>query len=222
MSRPAVSVIVPTYDRANLLADAIESICAQGVGDLEIVVVDDGSSDGTESLLASLDAPIRYLRQEHKGVSAARNRGLAAAAGGLIAFLDSDDVWPAGSLPVRRAFLDARPDVEVVHGRTRVVDRGASHSRSGVEKEARPTPLLGSMLCRRSVFDLVGPFDEELHHAEDVEWLARMKEKGVSVHALNLVTLEYRIHGGNMTRDVAQNQAFLMRALKRSLDRRRG
>ena len=62
VSRPAVSVIVPTYDRANLLADAIESICAQGVGDLEIVVVDDGSSDGTESLLASLDAPIRYLR----------------------------------------------------------------------------------------------------------------------------------------------------------------
>jgi hypothetical protein len=78
------------------------------------------------------------------------------------------------------------------------------------------------MLCRRAVFERVGLFDEALEHAEDVEWLARMKEFEIPTSMIEDIALEYRIHGGNMTLDVERNQSFLLRALKQTLDRRRG
>ena len=102
-------------------------------------------------------------------------------------------------------------------GAPRPIVRPGSH-----DERRTAAPLLGSLLWRCSVFERVGNFDESLAHAEDVEWLARVQAANVSVRATDTVALEYRIHGGNMTGDVAANQASLLRALKKSLDRRRG
>ena len=222
--RPSlVSVIVPTFNRARFIGGAIASIRGQHDVDAEILVIDDGSTDETETVARAEGAPVVYLRFDHGGVGAARNRGLAAARGELVAFLDSDDVWPVGSLAVRREHLERHPEVDVVYGRTTFRHVGAARRRRLAHREDGEVsaPLLGSMLCRRSVFDRVGGFDERLAHAEDVEWLTRVKAQAVPMQAIDATTLEYRIHGENMTDDVARNQAFLLRALKQSLDRTR-
>lgn len=216
-------MVVPTYNRAGLICDAIASIRAQGDDDVEIVIVDDGSTDDTERVVAAKDTKVTYVRLEHGGVSAARNRGVLTARGQLVAFLDSDDLWPDGSLELRRAHLDQHPDVDIVYGRSRIRHIGNVRKRFGVDEENGPflIPMLGSMLCRRSVFDRVGLFDEALEHAEDVDWLARTKDGSIATSKIDDVTLEYRIHDSNMTLEVDRNQAFLLRALKKSLDRRR-
>jgi glycosyltransferase involved in cell wall biosynthesis len=221
-SRELVSVVVPTFNRAAFVCDAIASISAQGDG-IEIVVVDDGSTDDTERVVAAKGTKVTYVRLEHRGVSAARNRGILAARGQLLAFLDSDDLWPNDSLARRRAHLDRHPDVDLVYGLARIRHIGNLRRKLGPYDENVPIrfPLLGSMLCKRTVFDRVGLFDEALEHAEDVDWFARVKESRIPTSTIDEVTLEYRLHDGNMTFDVDRNQAFLLRALKKSLDRRR-
>lgn len=222
-SRELVSVVVPTFNRAAFVGDAIASISAQGDDDVEIVVVDDGSTDDTERIVAARGTNVTYVRLEHRGVSAARNRGILAARGGLIAFLDSDDLWPNDSLGRRRSHLERHPEVDLVYGLARIRHIGKLRRNLGPYDESEPIrfPLLGSMLCKRSVFDCVGLFDEALEQAEDVDWFARVKESRIATSAIDEVTLEYRIHDDNMTFEVDRNQAFLLRALKKSLDRRR-
>jgi len=221
-SAPLVSVIIPTYDRAGFVGDALASVVAQAYDPLEVIVVDDGSTDGTADVVAACERPVRWIQQEHRGVSAARNRGLAEARGELIAFLDSDDVWTEGSLRHRVAFLTDHPEAAAVHGKTRVRNLTAGTTlRRYADGEAVQHPCFGSMLVRRSAFAAVGMIDETFAHSEDVDWLCRAKEKGIVIIQTDHVVLEYRIHGGNMTSEVAENRAFLFRALKQSLDRRR-
>ena len=221
-SAPLVSVIIPVFNRERLLLDALASVRAQNVDSLEIVVVDDGSSDGTVAAAEAFGGPLRCVRQKHLGVSAARNRGLAEARGELIAFLDSDDVWTAGSLAHRLELLQANPQAEVVYGKTVVVNLvPQTELRRYREGEPIHHPSFCSMLVRRSTFDRVGGIDETFEHSEDIEWLCRAKEAGVAMLMTDFVVVEYRIHGGNMTSEAATNRAFLFRALKGSLDRRR-
>ena len=119
--------------------------------------------------------------------------------------------------------LALHPETDVVYGRSAIRHLGNVRRAFGPYDENRPIEhaLLGSMLCRRAVFERIGLFDEALAHAEDVEWLARAKGKHVVMDRIDDVTLEYRIHGGNMSLDVERNQWFLLRALKRTLERRR-
>ena len=106
-----VSVVIPTYNRAGLLAKAVESVLAQSVLPDEVVIVDDGSTDNTRELCAQWPSPVRYIHQENAGVAAARNRGIAEARGRYIAFLDSDDVWRAEKLAAQLAVMRALPSV---------------------------------------------------------------------------------------------------------------
>jgi glycosyltransferase involved in cell wall biosynthesis len=227
-SNLSVSVVIPTLDRAHFLPAAIASVRAQNVEGTEIVIVDDGSTDDTSRVVEELrsggsEPEIRYYCQEHRGVSAARNRGLAEARGEVIAFLDSDDVWPDGSLRHRLHTLAENPHADIVYGKTRIrcIVPGTSHRRFR-DGESVFFSSLCSMVIRRATFERVGPINEEFAHSEDVEWLARAKEKGVHIVQTDFVVLEYRIHDRNMTSDVEENRAFLFRALKQSLDRRRG
>jgi glycosyltransferase involved in cell wall biosynthesis len=219
---PLVSVIIPAFNRERLLPDALASVRAQRCGSLEIIVVDDGSSDATAAAAEAFDPSVRCLRQEHRGVSAARNRGLAEARGELIAFLDSDDLWPEGSLAHRIELLRTNPHVEVVYGKTRVHNLIPQTTlRRYRDGEAIHHPSFGSMLVRRTVFDRIGGINEAFEHSEDIDWVCRAKEAGVVMLLTDHVVLEYRIHGANMTSDATTNRAFLFRALKGSLDRRR-
>jgi glycosyltransferase involved in cell wall biosynthesis len=119
----SISTVIPTYNRAHLVHRALESALAQCTALDEVIVVDDGSSDGTEQALAPYRDRIRYLRTENRGAGAARNRGIREATRDLVAFLDSDDEWMPGKLELARRWLAARPDVLFVFSEFGVTDR---------------------------------------------------------------------------------------------------
>jgi glycosyltransferase involved in cell wall biosynthesis len=181
-AKPLVSVIIPTFNRAWCLAEAVDSVLAQEFGDFELIVVDDGSTDGTFSLLAGYGDAIRVLRRENQGVSAARNAGIAAARGVLIAFLDSDDLWLPGKLRHQVAFFASHPEALICQTEElwvrngRRVNPGKRHrKRSGMIFEASLDLCLVSpsaVMVRRELFERVGLFDERLPACEDYDlWL---------------------------------------------------
>jgi glycosyltransferase involved in cell wall biosynthesis len=214
---PLVSVVVPVHNGERFLADALRSIREQAYADLEVLVVDDGSTDGTAALLDSLGPDIRALHRPQGGPAAARNDGLRAARGAYVAFLDADDLWPTGRLHKQVHYLEEHPRAEVVLGRVLAVDeRGAPLAGAGVVDVH-----LGCAVFRRSAFDRVGLFDESLRFSEDHDWFFRARELGLGVHVLDRVTLHYRVHAGGMTRQPEARDYQLPRVLKRSLDRRR-
>lgn len=183
-----ISAIIPTYNRRDLVVRAIQSVLAQTRPVDEIIVVDDGSSDGTEAELASrFGERIRYVRQDNAGVSAARNRGMALAGGRYLALLDSDDVWHPDKTRQQFEWLEARPDfgmvlcdVEMedsVQGTTRIL-----HRRNAIREDGRvpamvandPSLVPSSIMFRREVYRDVGGFDESLPTAEDIDFHLRI------------------------------------------------
>ncbi|HXY92324.1 MAG TPA: glycosyltransferase family A protein [Acidimicrobiia bacterium] len=223
--RPFLSVIVPVYNDARHLPEAIASIESQGYEPLEIIVVDDGSTDDTPQVLERLGDRVRVRHQVNKGPAAARNRGLEAAQGELVAFCDADDRWPDGKLDLQVGRLLRDPALDVVLGRVQYqAEEGVPYPEVPFEDPDLHVIMhvhLGSGVYRRPVFDRVGPFDESFTFSEDVDWFIRARELGVSIRILRDVTLYYRIHRGNMTRGVTFIDFQLMPVLKKSLDRRK-
>lgn len=211
---PVVSVIMPVYNGARWLPDSLGSIRRQGVAGLELIVVDDGSTDGSAETVVRLAPEARCLRQENRGPSAARNAGLALARADLIAFLDHDDVWPENSLSVRLRALQAAPAVFFVVGRTRFLGGAA-----GVEPWVSPN--LGAGLYRRSLFTRLGGFNEQSRLTDDVEWALRLREAGLAYLTLSEVTLHYRRDTGGVTHGRSWRDAELLATLRDSLARRR-
>jgi glycosyltransferase involved in cell wall biosynthesis len=221
----AVSVVVPAHDAAPFVRAAVTSVRAQAVEGVEVVVVDDGSTDGTAQVLAEQAGPdLLVLAQPNMGPAAARNRGLAAASGSLIAFLDADDEWPPGSLRARVDHLAGHPDVDVVLGRTQFFGdvETAGVRFDGPDRTVRGS-FLGCGLYRRRAFDRdrAGLFDESLRTGEDYDWFLRARESGVRIATTEQVTLRYRVHPGGISRDEATGNRNLALALRRSLARRR-
>jgi len=180
--KPQVSVIIPTYNRGWILKEAIDSVLAQDYKDLELIVVDDGSTDNTFEILASYGNDIKVLFQENKGVSAARNRGITEASGQLIAFLDSDDLWLPRKLSTQIDFFNQMPDALIcqteeiwVRNGIRVNPKKRHKKPSGMIFEPSLELCLVSpsaVMIRRSLFDRVGEFDVTLSACEDYDlWL---------------------------------------------------
>jgi len=114
MGQPVFSVILPTFNRARFISDALDSIFIQGVPDVQVIVVDDGSTDDTEAVVAAYGFGIKYVRQENGGTAAARNTGLSLATGRFISFLDSDDVWLPGKMKAELSIFDSNSSAEAV------------------------------------------------------------------------------------------------------------
>jgi glycosyltransferase involved in cell wall biosynthesis len=221
-SKPLVSVIVPVYNGENFLVDALASIRRQDYCPLQIVIIDDGSTDGTAELAATLDHDIQWIYQQNRGPSAARNAGLAMAHGEFIAFLDADDLWPPGKLQAQIELLLANADAEIVLGRIQCIDHSALPPSVATDSKGSLFGVhLGSAVFRRSVFDKVGLFDENLRYSEDHDWFFRARELNASIISTPRVTLLYRRHGNNMTLSKDTQGYQLTRVLKKSLDRRR-
>jgi glycosyltransferase involved in cell wall biosynthesis len=219
-----VSVIVPAYNGERYLDEALRSAIGQSLPPSEVIVVDDGSTDGSAEIAERFGGPVHCIRQANTGVAGARNRGLSVATGEFVAFLDHDDVWPREKLRVQVAALRANPDVDIVSGRMRVfggVLPGRPWSARG-RREAPAGAYLAAALIRRSVFDRTGLLDEQIGHAaDDLEFFVRARDLGVKRLALEDVTLFYRWHGENTSTDIDSAAIGQLEAVKQSLDRRR-
>jgi glycosyltransferase involved in cell wall biosynthesis len=211
---PLVSVVIPVFNGERFLREAVQSVLDQQYAPLEIIIVDDGSTDGTATVARSLPATVRYLHQPNQGPAAARNRGIEQAQGGLIAFADADDLWPPAKLELQLPYLISDPGVEIVMGRVQLL------SETGLTESAFSVNL-GCAVIRKSVFDRVGLFDETMRYSEDVDWFMRARESGAAIMTIDAVTLFYRQHEQNMTRGKSTSELNVLKALKRSLDRRR-
>ena len=180
--KPLVSVIIPTYNRSGMVQEAIDSVLDQDFTDYELIVVDDGSGDSTPTILAGYGRAITVLHQSNTGVSAARNHGMAAASGQLIAFLDSDDLWLPRKLATQVKFFKDHPDAVInqtqerwIRNGVRVNPRQRHHKFSGMIFEPSLALCLVSpsaVMLKKSLFDDVGVFDEQLPACEDYDlWL---------------------------------------------------
>lgn len=217
---PGVGVAIPAFNAERWLRDTLESVLAQTHAAEDVLVLDDGSTDGTMAVAESFGDPVRVVRQENAGIGAARNRALEFVRGEIVTFVDADDLLTPSSIAVRLDVLVRSPEVDIVWGHVRRFE----HMRHGVPAaidEPVPSYTSGSMLARRSALQRVGPYATGLGIAEGLDWLLRARELGVGERTVDQQTTWRRVHGENAT--LRNRDAFgdYARALKASLDRRR-
>jgi glycosyltransferase involved in cell wall biosynthesis len=228
-SRPEggkVSVVIPCYNQARFLGEALQSVLCQGYPDLEIIVVDDGSKDSTEEIASGYtkaDTRVRVIRQENRGLAAARNRGLSEAGGEYVVFLDSDDRLVSEALEVGVRELEAHPGCAFVSGICRKITADGSVVPGWEQLRVRDDPYLEllrscpvyvpAVMYRRSVFDAVGAFDTSYKAAEDYDLYYRILER-FPVYCHDTLVAEIRRHEANMTRNRTLMLKYNMAALR--------
>ncbi len=219
-----VSVIIPVFNGEAFLAEAVESIQLQNYKHLEIIIVDDGSTDRTAKIAADFQSNVRYFYQSNSGPAVARNRGIRMSRGNIISFLDVDDLWSEDKLRIQLEYLSRNGTVEIVIGQIQRMQLiGVENDKFQFKNWSEPemSMHLGSALFRKTVFDRVGYLDESLSYCEDCDLFMRAKEMKIPILVHKEVTYFYRRHEQNMTNDMKAgfNSALMM--LKQSLDRRR-
>jgi glycosyltransferase involved in cell wall biosynthesis len=225
-----VSVIIPVYNGQRYLAEAIESVLAQIYRRIEIIVVDDGSTDRTADVAGFFSGTVRYHWQSNSGSAAARNRGVQESRGSFLAFLDADDLWVKEKVSRQMAALSADPALDMVFGH---VSQFFSPDLDQTVKKKVACPdgkmpgyHAGTLLIRRQAFFDVGLFNPRLQCGEFLDWSFRSRERGLRELMLPDVLMKRRIHSSNMgilksnTR-TDNSHADYVRVLKASLDRRR-
>ncbi len=225
MSGPRVSVVVAVHNCERYLPAAIDSVLAQVPLPHQVVVVDDGSTDASAQVARSYDAPVRALRQPRRGAAAARNVGVAATTGEYLAFLDADDAWTEDALDRLLHALVSNPTLDLVFGHVRefVSDEidGGKATRFVARHGLLPGYLTGSVLMRRTSFDSVGGFREDVDSGEFLDWIARSRDLGQHETLIGNHVLWRRIHGENHGIRRADARVDYARVLKSALDRRR-
>lgn len=197
---PLVSVIVPVYNGAAFILSALESIRAQSCANIELLVVDDGSTDNTRAVVTKCFPNLKYLSQINRGPAAARNLGLQHATGEFITFLDADDLWPMGRLRHHLQLLADFPLADIVIGPTRMILYDESQKS---EEAVLPAPMIqhqvGSATYRRCVFERVGNFDATLWLGEDAEWFCRALGTSTQIQITTEIALDYRLRPGSLS-----------------------
>lgn len=206
---PLVSVVIPTYNSARLVTEAVESVLAQTYARFEVVVVDDGSTDDTPDRLAPFGPRVRVIRQENRGPAVARNTGVRAGTGDLVAFLDSDDLWMPDKLKQSVAALEGDAEAGVVYTDFRMheIETGLRYQVPMYRTSGRMARRLfvecrgvstSTIVCRRACLDKVGLFDEELFRAQDWDMFIRLAEVFPFRFVPEVLT-ERRLHRGNLS-----------------------
>lgn len=218
-----ISVVIPTYNYGRFLREAIDSVLAQTYAPLEILVVDDGSTDDTEQIVASYGERVRYIRQRNAGVGAARNNGIAQARGEYVAFLDSDDLWLPEKLAKEIARFEADPELGLVYSGAERFDQSGTLdvSLDGIEGWIAPELLRlersvissgSSILIPKRVAEEVGGFNADLPPSEDWDFCYRLALR-YRVGFVPEVLVRYRQHGSGLHLNVARMERAMMLAL---------
>lgn len=217
-----VSVVIPVYEGERFLAETLDSVTAQTHTPVETIVVDDGSPDNSVQV-ASGRPGVRVLRQAHQGVAAARNAGVAAARGELIAFLDQDDLWQPSKLALQVALLSARPELDIALAHVEMVLHDGTPRPPWITwaTDVQPGYLPSVWLVRREAFERVGGFDTHYQVACDADWLARAKDCGLQSEMLAEALVRWRIHGSNGSYDQATMRGETFRMLRANAERQR-
>ncbi len=224
MNGPLVSCIVPVFNGERFLREAIESILAQTYPCLEVIVVDDGSTDGTSSVVASLGERVTYVRQDNAGPATARNRGIREARGEFVAFLDADDLWLDTKIAKQIARFQARP--ELAYGVTLTQNFWEAEAQEEEERLAghrRSAPIPGyvtqTLLVRREWLEATGGFNTSLAHGDAADWFQRADAAGAKGELLDEVLTRRRMHSANRSRiHAARSRDEFLRMLKVKLD----
>ncbi len=218
---PQTSVIIAVRNGERFIRDAVDSVLTQLAADDELLVVDDGSTDGTCDRLPGDDRRLRLIAGPGRGPSAARNLGLAASRGSLIALLDHDDLWPAGRHQQLRNLLAADPQLDAVAGWIEVrVEPGGRLGHCGAFQGRHGPSLPWSCLYRRHLIERVGGFDESLRYGEDSDYHARLCEAGMRLGFSDACSLIYRRHAGNATNQMPDHGNQALELVRRRLVRR--
>jgi hypothetical protein len=223
VTKPLVTVIIPVYNGERFISDAVDNVLSQNYNPIEIIIVDDGSTDRTGEIINQIPVDIRYFKQENDGPSSARNRGIRDASGDFLVFLDVDDLWPENNLIY---FVDEMlndPAAEVIRGYAQIMEYNedtGEYNLVGNPKEAFPD-YIGAAIYRKSAFKHVGLFDTTLKFGEDQDWFNRANELRVNVKRLEDITLLVRRHGMNMTHGKDLVELNALKVFKKSIDRKR-
>ena len=222
-----VSVIIPVWNGANYLGEAIESVLAQDYPHKEVIVVNDGSTDSTQKIIEEFGKNIRSIVQENKGLGAARNTGIKASQGRHLSFLDHDDLWEKTKLSDQiRHLTSATCDDPLVfsYAEQFICPRLSEDEKNKIvlHKTRLPGYSAGTLLLSRIRFDEVGFFTENKQVGEFLEWYSRAMAKKIPVTLLDSIHLKRRVHLTNMGRQkVAYNRNDYLKILKVGLERRR-
>ncbi|HLG94867.1 MAG TPA: glycosyltransferase [Bryobacteraceae bacterium] len=225
MPDPQVSVILPIYNAARFVREAVASVLSQSWTDLELIAIDDGSEDASACEFQQAgDCRSSLIRQEHRGPAAARNTGLRLARGRYIAFMDGDDLWLPGKLEQDVAFLDAHPEADLVFSSMRIVDEfgnglgrtirkwsGAVTIRDLLIEDIIGTP---TVLMRREAVEQIGDFDESMPAGSDYDyWLRAALLRPNRLYGVPRVSALYRRHPGQISADWQEQLEFWMRIM---------
>ena len=226
MNDPLVSVVMGVFNGAGYIRKAIESVLSQSYRNLEMIVVDDGSSDGSGEIASSFPRT-RVLRQPNRGLPSALNRGTSMAEGAYLSFIDADDLWPRERLSALVNYLRGKRLLGFVCGRVVPFRDGTEPGDIPPEEASslsdRAALSLGSMLVRTEVFRQVGAFDTQFRHSHDVDWVNRAKEAGIRMEIVPVIALKRRIHSSNISKkNPERRRSDFLRAVKAAMDRRRG
>ncbi len=226
---PLISVIVPVYNSARYLAEALQSVRDQSYRNFEIIVVDDGSTDESARIaqdFVQIGDDARYFYQQNAGCGAARNAGILRARGELLAFLDSDDLWASDKLALQLAAWQqhgegAAPTLIFGHAQQFFSPELSMESRASVRVPAAPqvAHLASALLISRRGFEAIGPYQSKA--GPDIEWFLRARDAGASIHVLPQTLMFRRIHDCNTSRSQEGKNKDYAKLLKASLDRRR-
>ncbi|WOO41988.1 glycosyltransferase family 2 protein [Rubellicoccus peritrichatus] len=226
---PKFSVVIPTYNRSEFIMDSIESVLAQSFDNLELIVVDDGSSDNTLNKLEALKDPrLQIIQQGNQGAAAARNRGIERASAPWIAFLDSDDQWISKKLEVTQNHIQAHPDISLFHTREiwmrngKVSRQRSQHRNPDGWAYLSVLPLccisLSTAVIRKTLFDSIGQFDISYPACEDYEFWLRATQRYETHLIPEALTIKNGGRPDQLTSSIPDLDRYRIRALIKTLE----